>query len=55
VCGLLASLIDELAESLREITGRHHAVLLEEVADRGCYDVTHLEMGKEIRKRGDSK
>ncbi len=48
MCGLLAHFLHGCRSCLGEIAGGHHAVLLEQVLDRGCDDVTHRSGGKEV-------
>ena len=46
------SLLERSGCGLREIAGGHHALLLEEVLDRRCYDVTHRDGEKKIKTEG---
>ena len=50
--GLLHCLLEPGRSGLGEITGTHHAVLLEEIPHCGCNDVTHEENGEEIECAG---
>ena len=43
----LYAFLNPLGDGLREITGGHHAMLLEEFLDRGSDNITHKKEGKE--------
>ena len=50
--GSLEGGLERRGRGLREVAGGHHALLLEEVLDRRCYDVTHRDGEKKIKTEG---